>query len=92
MPSSRVVCDAFYVSLLFSCVGNCAWAALQTLHHTDATAAPVTSILHVYKFGPFVPLPEATSTLLDAVLILGKHGLHRVFVVNDGVWTDVMVS
>ncbi len=37
-----------------------------------------------YKFGPFVPLPEATSSLLDAALILGKHGLHRVCVVDAG--------
>ena len=39
-----------------------------------------------YKFGPFVPLPEATSSLLDAALILGKHGLHRVCVVDAGEW------
>ena len=57
---------------------------METLHHTDATSVPVTEILHVFKFGPFVPLPEATSTLLDAALILGKHGLHRVYVVNEG--------
>ena len=57
---------------------------METLHHTTATSLPVSSILHVAKLGPFVPLPEATSTLLDAALILGKHGLHRVFVVDEG--------
>jgi hypothetical protein len=64
---------------------------METLHATTATSAPVTDILHVYKFGPFVPLPEATSSLLDAALILGKHGMHRVCVVNEGTFMRVRV-
>jgi hypothetical protein len=58
---------------------------METIHHTDAfETKKVADILHVFKFGPFVPLLEESSTLLDAALILGKHGLHRVCVVKEG--------
>ena len=58
---------------------------MESLHHTDAfEAKTVKDVLHVFKYGPFVPLLEDSSTLLDAVLILGKHGLHRLCVVQPG--------
>ncbi len=57
---------------------------METLHANTAATVCVTEILHVFKFGPFVPLDYDTATLLDAVLILGKHGLHRVCVVKAG--------
>lgn len=56
--------------------------ALPSFPRTQ-TSRPVTDVLHVFKFGPFVPLDES-ATLLDAILILGKHGLHRLCVVQLG--------
>ena len=68
------------------CLCVCACASLPTLFCCvcPLPGGQVTDILHVFKYGPFVPLLEDSSTLLDAVLILAKHGLHRVCVVSSG--------
>lgn len=49
---------------------------LETIESVDDTSrTPVTEVLHVFKYAPFVALPaDDTSTLLDAALILGRYG------------------
>ena len=53
-------------------------------------AVPSRAVLQSPKFArftPFAALREDTSSLLDAMLLLGQHGLHRIPVLNgpDGV-------
>eukprot|EP00298_Acanthocystis_sp_HF-20_P010647 c18970_g1_i1.p1 GENE.c18970_g1_i1~~c18970_g1_i1.p1 ORF type:complete len:352 (+),score=178.75 c18970_g1_i1:49-1104(+) len=53
---------------------------IEVLRHT-----PVSRATRAAKFGPLIPLEEKESTLLDAMLIMGKYGIHRIPIVSFAV-------
>jgi len=59
---------------------------LSIIRHSNYfSTTPVTDIMHVFKWGPFIALEAPTSSMLDVMLILGKFGHHRVIIVQPTV-------